>query len=99
VSSTAISVMRRLQLINGPLLNARLADSDSRLIDMLRQGLGDEQIIERYYWLALSRPPNEVERSRWVDELQTATSTAERQTRLEDFVWSLLNCQEFVTNH
>ena len=88
----------KLHQLNGELINPKLADPDGRLQRSISTGASDRSIIEDIYLRALSRPPTETERQFWQQELQ-GVSADERTTLLEDFVWSLLNCNEFTTNH
>ena len=86
-----------LHVMNGPLLNARIADERGRLHNLLRGGATTPVIIEEFYLGALSRPPTVAEVEFWLSRVPS--SAAERTTVLEDFVWSLLNSNEFLTNH
>jgi hypothetical protein len=94
----------KLHLINGPLLNAKIMAPQGWLQKSL---LGDrstgevrtiDDIIEDFYLRALGRFPRENERTYWQQQLN-AQDQRQRRERLEDFVWSLLNCTEFTTNH
>ena len=88
-----------LHLFNGPLLNARLADPDGRLAQRINDNRTPEQIVGEFYLRALSREPSPAEREQWQRELTAAATPAERRRILEDFVWALCTCREFVTNH
>jgi hypothetical protein len=88
----------RLHLINGPLLNAKIAADDGRLHKLLEAGKGTEQIVQAFYLRALGREPREQEAKYWNTHLAAPTE-AERRRRLEDFAWGLLSCREFTTNH
>lgn len=87
----------KLHLFNGPILNQRIAGGNGRLSRLLAVGKNNEAIVEEYYRVALSRPVTEIEQRFWNRQLKE--SNGERRKLLEDFVWSLLTCQEFVTNH
>ncbi|MCH1439765.1 MAG: hypothetical protein L7W43_08915, partial [Rubripirellula sp.] len=60
-------------------------------------GVTNEAIVEDFYRAALSRSVTETEQQFWSRQLNE--SNGERRNLLEDFVWSLLTCKEFVTNH
>ena len=60
--------------------------------------LPDDKLIREFYGVALSRPPTAAEADFWRGQLQ-GTDAQQRRDVLEDFVWSLLVCREFVTNH
>jgi len=87
---------RMLHLLNGPLLNRRIADSDGRLAKLIAAGETSSEIVEEFYALALCRPPREEERAYWNAQIEGAESKREV---LEDFVWSLLTSREFVSCH
>lgn len=86
----------KLHLFNGGLLNDRIASPESRLAVSLRDNAPAMDIVETFYQLAVQRDPNEAERHFWQAQLR---DPAEQRAVLEDFVWSLLSCEEFVTNH
>jgi hypothetical protein len=88
----------RLHQLNGELVNRKITAADGRLHRHLAAGTSDEAIIEDFYLRALSRRPSQDEQSFWEQEL-AGIDSAERKLRLEDFVWSLLNSDEFTTNH
>jgi hypothetical protein len=90
---------RKLHLLNGPLLNRRISDSKGRLAKLIASGRTSVEIIEEFYGRSLSRRPSLKEREFWAKQLAATKSTKQEQEVLEDFVWSLLTCREFVTNH
>ncbi|MFZ9090051.1 MAG: hypothetical protein ACO3FE_08165, partial [Planctomycetaceae bacterium] len=55
------------------------------------------QIVAEFLQLALCRPVTGSELDHWNTQL-LADSAMERQERLEDFVWSLLNSRSFREN-
>ncbi len=89
------NLARQLALLNGGLLNRQLESSAGRLTKML--ALSDEQLVEQSYLLTLSRRPTTAEAVYWRKQL--ADDQEHRRACVEDFVWSLLNCDEFVHNH
>jgi hypothetical protein len=88
----------KLHLLNGPLVNRKVAAPEGVLHRRILAGWSNEQIVADFYWRALSRPPSTGELSFWSRQL-AELEPAERRARLEDFVWCLLNCREFATNH
>jgi hypothetical protein len=94
----AITLKQSLHMINGALINSRLADADGRLQKLLTANKTDQQIVREFYAAALARPPSPDESAYWAKQL-TSTDRQARSELLEDFVWSLLVCREFVTNH
>ena len=86
-------------MFNGPLLNHRNSDSQSRLAKLIAAGQTPDEIIDEFYRRALGRRPLKKERKFWSKQVALAINPRQRQDVLEDFVWSLLTCREFVTNH
>ena len=66
---------------------------------LIAAGRKPEKIVEQFYQLALSRNPDERERTYWTKQVAAAIDAEQRQEIMEDFIWSLLTCREFVTNH
>ena len=89
---------RMLHLFNGPLLNQRIAAGESRLLKLLAERKSSREIVDEFYQLALGRGPNKSERDYWTEQMEGLDEQRLRAV-LEDFVWSLLSCREFVTNH
>lgn len=90
---------RKLHLLNGSLLNRRLTSSENRLAKRLEAGHKPTEIVDEFYRLALTRQPTPDEQKFWSQQLQNSESPQHQRQILEDFVWSLLSCREFVTNH
>ena len=88
---------QKLHLFNGRLLNARIASPDALHAQWLQQGKSAVSIIDRLYRLALTRPPSEDELKYW--HRQIPDRQQELRAFLDDFLWSLLSCREFTTNH
>jgi hypothetical protein len=86
----------KLHLFNGDLLNQRIAAPQSRLSRLLRERKSPLQIINEFYLVALQRHPSEAESAFWKEQVRDHSGSREV---LEDFVWSLLTCNEFTTNH
>lgn len=97
--ATVGGLTRMLHVFNGSLLNHRISQPQSRLAKRIADGVPAEQIIDEFYLCALGRQPTGQEQKFW--KSQTSKTEPGPQTRelLEDFVWSLLTCREFVTNH
>jgi len=87
----------QLHLLNGEIVNRKLADEKGRLQQRIRDGATNDQIIDEFYVRALTRHASGEELNRWRSRLQTKNQE-ERQRRLEDFAWSLLNSRQFLEN-
>ncbi|MBI1923509.1 hypothetical protein HYR99_04585 [Candidatus Poribacteria bacterium] len=56
-------------------------------------------IVDEFYLAALSRHPTDDEQQFWKQQIDVSASADSQRDILEDLVWSLLTCNEFVTNH
>ncbi|MHC4830016.1 MAG: DUF1553 domain-containing protein [Planctomycetota bacterium] len=90
---------RKLHLFNGALLNRRLGVKGSRLDRMIRAGIAPGAIVTEFYVTALGRLPTSEEAEFWRRQGLGGGAAEPRRELLEDFVWSLLTCNEFQTNH
>jgi hypothetical protein len=90
---------QKLHLFNGTLLNARLAADESRLAQLLARGKTPLEIIDAFYVAALSRPPTPQEQQAWRNQLESTTRADDQRAFLDDFLWAILTCNEFTTNH
>ena len=99
LSSGPSGLARTLHLINGKLINDKLGAPQGFLRQFLNSPNTDSQLIEELYLRSLCRLPMEQERQYWLSELGTADTGSERRQIAEDFMWSLLSCREFLTNH
>ncbi|MEL7496708.1 MAG: DUF1553 domain-containing protein [Planctomycetota bacterium] len=89
----------QLHLLNGPLINKKISAIDGKLSEMLAAQTSTEEIIKHFYLQAFSRKPSSSESEYWLKQLDDDVDETARQSRLEDFVWSVLNSKEFTTNH
>lgn len=96
---TADGLQRKLHLFNGNLLNARIGVPDSRLDKSISSGKLPMDIVREFYLAALSRHPTDKEQTYWKQHIEVNASANTQRAILEDMVWSLLTCNEFVTNH
>lgn len=92
-------LQRKLHLFNGDLLNARIGASGSRLDKLMSEGKSPMEILGEFYLAALSRHPTETEQQFWKQHIHVNASASSQRAILEDMVWSLLTCNEFVMNH
>lgn len=84
----------QLHLLNGTLINQRISAPQGRLQQLLSQKSSDSEIVHEFILRALNRLPTADEQEYWQQHLATSDQ-AEQLLRLEDFLWSLLNSQEF----
>lgn len=89
----------QLQLLNGAVLNDRLSADDSTVMNTVKFGKSAESLINDFYLRSLSRTPREAEMTFWRDQFPGDVSPKDFAAVAQDFVWSLLNSDEFCTNH
>lgn len=94
----AFGVSTHLHLINGELINGKLASPTGRLHRMIDRQKTDSEIVQEFFVRALCRQATESELTHWCQRLSSG-DRSERAQRLEDFVWSLLNSRHFLENH
>ena len=82
-----------LHLINGTLINQKVASKDGALRKMLSRP--DREVVNELYLRALGRSALEKELKRWLAEVKAG----KRREVFEDLFWSLLSSQQFMTNH
>lgn len=85
-----------LNLINGDVIHAKLRDPNNRIGQLIAAGKSDEEMVREFYLVALSRPasPPEIEGA-----LAHIAANADRRLALEDVLWALINCKEFLFRH
>jgi hypothetical protein len=87
-------ISQALHLMNGSSINSKLRGG---LVDqIIRDKLGDRQIVEEVFLRTLCRAPGERERAFCEKALSEA---AGKREAIEDLLWTLLNSREFVYNH
>ena len=97
--STGRGIASQLHLMNGELLNEKISDPAGRLRKLLNGNMATADIVSEFYVRALTRHPSEQELADWVERIDSTADRRERVERCEDFLWALLNCHEFTTNH
>ena len=88
----------KLHQLKGDLINRKVTYTEGALEQWIRSKANDVDIFEDFYWRALSRKPSHAERDYWTRQLSELNDGTKRQG-LEDFLWSLLHCSEFASNH
>ncbi len=96
---SGLGIAAQLHLMNAGLINAKIVDADGRLRSLIDQGKSIPQVIEELYVRALCRRPAEAELAAWTARIESTSDQQERTSRLEDFLWALLNSHEFSTNN
>ena len=86
---------QKLHLFNGGLLNARIMADGSRLRKLIEAEVPAKDIIDEFYLAALGRTLEAEESEYWLNQLELAK---DKQSFLEDLVWSLLTSRDFAIN-
>lgn len=95
--SSEPSMVQVLHLSNGDTLNQKLADPAGTIFQLIDSGASDEQVIERLFMMALSRPASDGEKKQLLS-VMTEYGDQRRQA-IEDVFWSVLTSTEFAFNH
>jgi hypothetical protein len=94
-----VTIPRRLLMMNGEAVRKRtepgLASAVSRIA---AQAPSDRSAVEAAYLAVLTRRPTTEEAAHFEAEL-SRVGRQERQRRIEDLYWALLNSSEFSCNH
>ena len=91
--SDSTTLAQAFQMINGPVMRAKLEAAENRIGRLLDAGTAPAPMIEEFYLAALCRFPTDAERHAALAHLKNASKP--RQAA-EDLVWSLLNSKEFL---
>jgi hypothetical protein len=94
--SSESNLSQALQMINGPLVHAKLRDPSNRFRRALAAGRSHESIVRELYLAALCRQPGELELAAALEHIAASPSAEEA---LEDVCWALLNAKEFLFQH
>jgi len=94
------SVTQALHLSNGSTINDKLRAQEGVLTRLLAEGLSDEQVLDRLYRIAFSRPPSAAEKARVLRALGPLGGDPKtRREAMEDLLSALLTSKEFLFNH
>lgn len=93
-------IPQALALMHGGVVYSATDLSSSGLLKSLQAPFfTDEQRLETLFLSTLSRPPTDAESERLVSYVQDASDSSDRNKRLGDVLWALLNSAEFVFIH
>jgi len=90
---------QKLHLFNGELLNSRIGADGGRLDQLVKSNNAPMEIVKEFYQTALNRRPNDQEIKFLSQLFNDRKPAAQQRDALEDFVWGIVTCKEFVTNH
>ena len=89
------TMAQALHLMNAPEVEAKVSSSVGRVAQLIDRGATGSEIVDELCLAALGRRPTEREREVALDLFASAPP---RQAA-EDFLWTLLNCYEFLFVH
>jgi hypothetical protein len=90
-----VSLSQALNLVNGPTIAEAVADPAGRIAKGIAAGKSDREIVDELYLAALSRLPGEAD-VRLAEEY--LAGPGERQEKLQDLLWALINSPAFLFN-
>ncbi len=97
-SSAGDDLSVQLHLLNGGLLNERLSDADGYLMKIIADGIDAETLVKTLYSRAYSRAPSKQELAFWLKQFPRSPADERFANVAQDFVWSLLNSDEFTAS-
>ena len=87
------TLAQALQMMTGPLVHRAVTEPDNRVGKLMKAGKSNADILDELFLAALTRLPNDRERSALVERVASA---ANRRDALEDVLSALLNSKEFL---
>jgi len=90
------NLSQALQMINGPLVHAKIRDANNRARLLAGAGKSHSDIVTELYLAAFCRKPSPPELKAATDHIAKA---ADAQKGLEDVCWAILNTNEFLFQH
>ena len=94
------SILQALNLMNGPIVQSRLAYTGAAAAPLIAQNLSldNKTLINTLFLTILSRYPTSDEMTKATALLPSGSSTARTQA-VQDLVWSLYNKVDFLFNY
>ena len=80
-------------MINGEQVNRMLRAENNRIGQAMKKSQPDAELLEELYLAAISRYPTDIEKSKLLATVSTAT---DKRSAWEDIAWGLVNSKEFL---
>jgi hypothetical protein len=97
--SDAITIGQSQGLMNDPFVSTRVKMASSPTLQAVAKLTTTSAQIDEMYYTFLGRLPSDFERGKATTFLSKATTTAAKNTALEDFAWALMNKLEFAFSY
>lgn len=97
-SEATANLATTLHILNGEILNSKLANANGRLQTLWAAKTSEAAILEEFSLRAFARKPSEKELAYWQQQFQLQSTAEARRELLEDVLWSLLTSKRFTTN-
>ena len=94
--STGATLGQVLLLANSEEMENKIADGNGRIAKFFKDKKPVKEMIEELYLVAFSRLPTASELKKTTEYVEKADN---KQKAVEDVLWALLNCREFLFNH
>ncbi len=96
--SSEANLAQRLELLNSPEIQQKLASDTSRAARYVGDPRSDSEKVDELYRLAFARAPSDEERTVCLDHLASARKKDALRKGYEDLIWVLINSKEFLFN-
>jgi hypothetical protein len=97
--SQAGSVLQQLALMNDNFVTSRVRVTSSPSLQEISRITNNYEVIEQIYARFLARKPTAAEQSKALDLLVRSTTTAARNTAIEDLAWVCINKLDFIFSY
>jgi hypothetical protein len=96
--SSGATLAQVLLLSNSEEVESKLAAGEGRIAKLLEKKTPIKEIVDDLYLGSLSRYPKADELAETIGFVERSAANNQRQA-LEDVLWTLINCKEFMFNH
>jgi hypothetical protein len=97
--SQAGSILQQLSLMNDNFVNSRTKVGASPALAAMAKLPNNDAIVDEMFLTFLSRNPSARERDRALNFLSKATTTAAKNTAVEDLAWAAINKVDFLFSY